>query len=199
MRYLAWLSMLFVLASSIPARAQEIRPLADCALKVFSGISRNHAWTGKKPDGCLAEVHVDKRAEGVFVTVWNSGASADGWSRLSLSVAMGFFEVADRKSHKEAGRDILDRSARIGSCLDSILRVNDPLECRDYATKTYSAGEELGIEHKRSIWLDDGGRHVVVEYAHGDTRASVTAPADLFGGQLLPPGAELNLHFRDSD
>jgi len=199
MRYLVWLTILVVLASSASAQAQEIQPLADCALMVFNDINQNHVWTGKRPDGCLAEVHVDKRAEGVFVTVWNSGASAAGWSRLSLSVAMGFFEVADRKSLKAAGRDILARSARIGSCLDSILRANDPLECRDYATKTYSAGEELGVEHKRSIWLDDGGRHVLVEYAHGDTRASVGAPADLFGGQLLPPGAELNLHFRDSD
>ncbi|HCE68958.1 MAG: hypothetical protein A2X82_15310 [Geobacteraceae bacterium GWC2_55_20] len=199
MRYLAWLVALFVLTSSISAQAQEIRSLADCALKVFNGISRNHVWTGEKPDGCLAEVHVDKRAEGVFVTVWNSSVSTAGWSRLSLSVAMGFFEVADGKSHKEAGRDILARSARIGGCLDSILRANDPLECRDYATKTYSAGEELGVEHKRSIWLDDGGRHVVVEYAHGDTRASVSAPADLFGGQALPPGAGVDIHVLDFD
>ena len=199
MRYLVWLTTLVVLASSASAQALEIRPLADCALKVFNGISRNHVWSGEKPDGCLAEVHVDKRAEGVFVTVWNSGGSADGWSRLSLSVAMGFSEVADRKSLKAAGRDILARSARVGNCLDSILRVNDPLECRDYATKTYSAGEELGVEHKRSIWLDDGGRHVVVEYAHGDTRASVSAPADLFGGQALLPGAGVDIHVLDFD
>jgi hypothetical protein len=78
--------------------------------------------------------------------------------------------------------------------------VNDPLECRDYATKTYSAGDEIGIEYKRTVWLDDNGRHTVAGYDYGDTRATaVGPPADLFGGPALPPGTNLNIHVFDSE
>jgi hypothetical protein len=112
---------------------------------------------------------------------------------------MGFFEVADRKTLEKAGHDITVRAARIERCLNSIIRVNDPLECRDYATKTYSAAEEIGIEYKRSIWLDDNGRHSVVEYAYGDTRVTVSPPVDLFGGPALPPGTDLHIHVIDSE
>ncbi|MFA7405488.1 MAG: hypothetical protein WC007_15960, partial [Pelobacteraceae bacterium] len=94
---------------------------------------------------------------------------------------------------------ITARAARIEQCLDSIIRVNDPLECRDYATKSYSTGAEIGIEYKRTIWLDDNGRHSVVEYDYGDTRATVDTPADLFGGPALPPGTNLNIHILDTE
>ena len=199
MRYLFWLTILFVHAVCIPARAVELQPLADCSIKVFREINRSHVWSGKPPKGCAAEVYVEKRPNGIFVTTWNSGSSESGWVRVSLSAAMGFFEVADRKTLEKAGRDISARAARIGRCLDSIIRVNDPLECRDYATKTYSAGEETGVEYKRNVWLDDDGRHSVVEYAYGDTRAAVIPPADLFGGPALPPGTNLNIHVFDTE
>ena len=59
--------------------------------------------------------------------------------------------------------------------------------------------EELGVEYKRQIWLDDGGRHSVAEYAYGDTQATVTPPADLFGGSALPPGTNLNIHILETE
>lgn len=198
MRYLIWLTSLFILAANIPVRGADLLPLADCSIKVFRDINRSHVWSGKPPVGCLADVYVDKRPAGIFVTTWSNDRSEQRWVRVSLSAAMGFFEVADRKALDKAGRDIKVRAARIGRCLDSIIRLNDPLECRDYATKTYSAGEELGVEYKRSIWLDDGGRHIVAGYAYGDTEVAVSPPADLFGGTALPPGMNLNILFLDT-
>jgi hypothetical protein len=192
MRYLFCLTALFILTIGIPAQGVELKSLADCSIKVFRDINRSHVWTGKPPDGCFARVYVEKRPTGIFVTTWNSGRSESGWIRVSFSAAMGFFEVADRKELEKAGRDISARAARVERCLDSIIRVNDPLECRDYATKTYSAGEMTGIEHVRSIWLDDNGRHVVAGHAFGDSRAAVSPPTELFSGPALPPGAKLN-------
>jgi hypothetical protein len=192
--YLFWLTTLCVFFIIIPAQAVELRPLADCAVKVFREINRTSAWSGKQPKGCSAKIHVEKRPTGIFVTTWNSGNSEQGWVRVSLSSAMSFLEVADRKILEKGGHDITARAARIERCLNSIIEVNDPLECRDYATKSYLAGEELGVEYKRRIWLDDNGRHSVVEYAYGDTQATVSTPADLFGGPALPPGTNLNIH-----
>jgi hypothetical protein len=142
---------------------------------------------------------VEKRPAGIFVTAWNSGSSKHGWERVSLSVAMGFYEVANKKSLEKAGRDITVRAARIERCLNEIIRVNDPLECRDRATKSYLAGESTGIEYERQIWLDDNGRHSVVDYAFGDTNKAVSPPADLFGGPALPPGTNLNVHIFDTE
>ena len=199
MRYLFWLTMLFVLTICIPAQAVELQPLADCSIKVFREINRSRVWSGKPPKGCLVSVYVEKRPTGVFVTTWNSGSSEGGWVRVSFSAAMGFFEVADRKTLEKAGHDITARAVRVERCLNSIIRSNDPLECRDHATKIYSAGDETGVEYNRIIWLDDNGRHSVVEYAYGDTRAVVSPPADLFGGPALPPGTNLNIHILDTE
>jgi hypothetical protein len=194
MRYLFWLTALFVLTICIPVQAVELQPLADCSIKVFRGINRSQVWSGKAPKGCLVGINVEKRPTGIFVTTWKNDSSESGWVRVSYSAAMGFYEVADRKALERAGRDITARAARIERCLDSIIRVNDPLECRDYATKTYSAGETIGVEYNRSIWLDDNGRHSVAEYAYGDTQTPVNPPADLFSGPTLPPGAHVNIH-----
>lgn len=200
MRHLIWLTILFTLTSTVPVAAMDLMPLVDCSQKVFRGISKTKAWSGKAPEGCLAGINVEKRAEGIFVTTWSRESSEQGWVRLSFSSAMGFFEVADKKELKKAERDITARASRVGRCLDSIIRVNDPLECRDYATKTYSAGDEIGIEYKRTIWLDDNGRHSVVGYDYGDTRAAeIGPPADLFGGPALPPGTNLNIHVFDTE
>lgn len=198
MRYLFRLATLFVLTFCIPAQGLELRPLADCSIKVFREINRTRAWSGKQPDGCAVGIYVEKRPDGIFVTTWNSSNSEEGWGRTSLSAAMGFSEVANRKTLEKAGHDITARTARIERCLNSIIRVNDPLECRDYATKSHSAGEDTGVEYKRSIWLEDNGRHTVVEYAYGDTRAAVAPPADLFGGAALPPGTNLDIHILDN-
>ena len=193
-----WSTIFFLLIACIPAHALEVRPLADCTVKVFNDIYRNRAWSGKTPDGCRGSIRVEQRPAGIFVTSWNRGDSDRGWSRLSFSAAMGFSEIAKNKTLKVAGRDIRARAARIEKCLNSIIRVNDPLECRDKAAKSYVAGEVTGIEFERKIWLDDNGRHSVVEYAYGDSSATVSPPADLFGGNELPPGAKLNIHFFDS-
>jgi len=198
MRLLFWLTTVCFLAISLPAQAVELRPLADCSIKVFREINRSQAWSGKSPNGCMAEIYVEKRPAGIFVTTWNSGRSAQGWERVSLSVAMDFYEVADRKSLEKAGHDITARAARIERCLNEIIRVNDPLECRDRASKTYLAGEVTGIEYDRQIWLDDNGRHSVVDYAYGDSSATVSPPADLFSGPALPPGTKLNIHVFDN-
>lgn len=199
MRYLIWMAALLSLSVSIDARAIDVKPLADCSIKVFREIHRNNSWSGRIPAGCNAGLHVERRASGIFVTAWFGSSSHDGWERLALSSAMSFAEIARTQRLEKAGRDITARAARIGRCLDSIIRVNDPLECRDYATKTYSAGEDLGVEFNRSIWLDDSGRHSVVEYAYGDTEKIVAEPADLFDGPALPPGLDLKLHIRDSN
>ena len=200
MRHLLCLTTFIAFSVCISAQAVELQPLADCAIKVFKDINRSHIWSGKAPFGCSNEIYVEKRPSGIFVAAWDSSNSASGWERLALSVAVGYHEVANRKSLQQAARDISARSARIGRCLDSILRVNDPLECRDHATKTYSAGDEMGIEYNRSIWLDDNGRHVVVEYAYGDTRPAISPePADLLGGPPLPPGTNLDVHIIDTN
>ena len=198
MRHLTWVITLCVLLTSLPVQALEVQPLADCAIKVFRDISRNGAWTGKSPVGCLSRINVEQRASGIFVTAWYGGSSAQGWDRLSFSTAMGFSEVAHAATLKKAGEDIRARGARIERCLNSIIQVNDPLECRDRASKSYLSGEEIGFEQVRLIWLDDNGRHSVVEYASGDSSATVSPPADLFSGPALPPGTKLNIHVFDS-
>jgi hypothetical protein len=199
MRFLFWLTTLCFLIQCQPVPAFELFPLADCSIKVFRNIHRSHVWSGKPPDGCMAEIYVEKRPAGIFVTTWNSGSSGYGWERVSLSVAMGFNEVADRKLLEKAGHDITARAARIERCLNEIIRVNDPLECRDHATKSYLSGEVTGIEHDRQIWLDDNGRHSVVDYAYGDSVVSVSPPTDLFSGPALPPGTKLNIHIFNND
>lgn len=194
MHRLIWLICCCLLASAVPARGDDVRPLADCTIKVFRDIAKNRAWTGKLPAGCSARVYVEQRPTGVFVTAWRSGSSELGWIRLSFSAAMGVAELADRAALKKAGRDITARAGRIERCLDSIIQKNDPLECRDSAVKSHLAGETLGTEYVRQIWLDDNGRHSVVEHAYGDSRAAVSPPADLFAGPALPPGTKVNLH-----
>jgi len=198
MRLLVWVTTLTVLAISLPAQALELRHLADCSIKVFREINRSQVWSGKSPKGCMAEIYVEKRPAGIFVTTWNSGRSEQGWERVSLSVGMGFYEVADRKSLEKAGHDITARAARIERCLNEIIRVNDPLECRDRASKSYLAGEMTGIEYDRQIWLNDNGRHSVADYAYGDSSATVSPPAELFSGPALPPGTKLNIHVFDN-
>jgi hypothetical protein len=198
-KHLFWLTALCSVFSSIPVQAIELRPLTDCTIKVFREIRRTSVWTGKQPEGCLADIHVEKRPAGIFVTTWIQGNSEQGWERVSLSSAMGFSEIAEHKAFDRAVHDIAERATRIERCLNSIVKVNDPLECRDKGVKTYSAGDVMGIEHTRQIWLNDNGRHSVVEYAYGDTATSAGPPADLFGGTALPPGTELNIHILDTN
>ena len=161
--------------------------MAQCAAKVFKEISLTQKWSGKSPTGCPVKVAVEKRTDGLFVTVWAVESGDSGWVRTAFSVGAGYHEVADKKILTKAGGDIVARARRLGRCLDSIRTVNDPGECRSRATKSYIAGEEMGTENDRLIWLDDNGRHTVVQYSFGDTSATPDPPADLYESPPLPP------------
>lgn len=182
-----------LLFTTQPAFAADITDLADCATKVFNEINHTQKWSGKAPAGCSARVRVERHPTGLFVIVWDTETTDGGWVRTAFSAGMGYGELVEKKELSRARKDIMARAARIGRCLESIITVNDPLECRDRATKSYIAGEETGIENKRLIWLDDDGRHTVAEYSFGNTTATPSPPADLFDGQPLPPGMFIDL------
>ena len=176
------------------APAADITMLAGCVNKVFNEIHQNHKWSGKAPAACPATIVVEKREDGVLVTTWATRSVEGGWVRTAFTGAMGYDELARKKGLAAAGRDILARARRLDRCLDSINTVNDPLECRDRATRSYDAGEESGVEDDRIVWLDDNGRHTVAGYAYGNTASTPSPPADLFNGQELPPGMIIDLH-----
>lgn len=194
MGYIIALIALLFLSSPLAASAADITGLADCASKVFSEINKTHKWSGKSPAGCTARVRVERRSSGVVVIVWDTEPADGGWIRTSFSAGMGYGELAVKKELASARRDIMVRAERLDRCLESIISVNDPLECRDRAAKYYLAGEETGIENKRLIWLDDDGRRAIAEYSYGNTTATPSPPADLEGGQPLPPGMIIDLH-----
>jgi uncharacterized membrane protein YgcG len=98
---------------------------------------------------------------------------------------MGYAEMADKSDVIKAGKEIQSRGVRLGRCLESLITVKDPLECRYQANKSYLVGEETGTRHDWLIWLDDKGRHTVVEYSFGNTEFNPTSPADLPGNQPL--------------
>lgn len=185
------LAAALLLFTSHSAIAYDLTDMAECTVKVFTEINKTRKWSGKPPAGC--RVAVEKRQDGVFVTAWRIRSGNKGWIRTSLSGAMGYAEIATAKVLAGAGRDIVKRAARLERCLDSINSVNDPLECRDRATKSYLAGETTGTENQRLIWLDDNGRHVVAEYATGNTAATPTPPTELFNGEKVPVGVILKL------
>ena len=193
MRYTALLPALALMFVGTTARAADITLLAGCTNKVFSEINRTHKWSGKAPATCPKTIVVEKRADGVLVTAWATRRVEGGWVRTAFSGAMGYGELASKKELAKAGRDIMARARRLERCLDSINSVNDPLECRDRATKSYAAGEESGVENDRIVWLDDDGRHTVIGYAYGNTTSTPSPPADLFNGQELPPGMIIDL------
>lgn len=197
-KLISWFIPAFLLLSS-PAHAAGLAALAGCATKVFAEINNTQKWSGKAPGGCAARIAVEKRPSGLFVIVWDIQNTDGGWIKTAFSAGMGYGELARKSELAAASRDILARARRIGRCLDSINSVNDPLECRDYATKSYSAGEETGTENRRLIWLDDNGRHTVAEHSFGTTTATPSPPADLLGGQSLPPGIIIDLRLSDLD
>jgi len=197
MRFCKLLMTVVLLFVSQSVSAQDVTGLADCTTKVFGEIGRTKIWTGKAPAGCTARIALEKRASGFFVTAWVIKIADGGWIRTAFSGAMSAGEIANKKMLAKANHDIMMRAGQLERCLKSINSVNDPLGCRDRAIKSYSVGEESGTENKRLVWLDDEGRHTVIEYAFGTTVATPSPPADLLNGELLPPGALLNLHLRD--
>ena len=195
MRYMVFLlPALSLMLVGTKALAADVSLLAGCTNKVFEEINRTHKWSGKASATCPATIVVEKRTDGVLVTAWITRSIDDGWVRTAFSGAMGYGEIARKKELAKAGRDIMARARRLERCLDSINTANDPLECRDRATKSYAAGEESGVENNRIIWLDDDGRHSVVEYSFGNTSSTPSPPADLFNGQQLPPGNTIDLN-----
>ncbi|MBI2354957.1 MAG: hypothetical protein HYV06_08005 [Deltaproteobacteria bacterium] len=185
--------LLLFLLFTPQAFAADITTLADCATKVFKEINRTRNWSGKAPAGCPAGIAVERRPAGLFVIAWSTEKADGGWVRTSFSAAAGYAEMATKQGVAAANRDILSRAGRIGRCLNSINTVNDPLDCRDRATTSHLVGEKSGSENRRLVWLDDNGRHSVVEQTFGTTSATPAPPAELFGGQLLPPGLIIDL------
>jgi hypothetical protein len=194
MKYGIHLIIPVILLATLPASAADMTGLAACTTKVFTEINRTQKWSGKAPAGCAAKVAVEKRPSGIFIIAWGVQPTDGGWIRTAFSAGMGYAEIAVKKELARANNDIMARAGRIEHCLNSIISVNDPLECRDRATKSYLVGEETGTENKRLIWLDDNGRHTVAEYSFGTTTATPTPPADLLSGQSLPPGMTIDLH-----
>jgi len=166
-----------------PAVASDVRTLCDCTVRVFNGINKTRSWSGKAPEGCPAHIFVEKRGDGVFITAWIS--------------AMGYTELAEKGTVADAGKDIRSRAGRLGRCLDSFIAARDPLECRYHADKSYLVGEETGSMHEWLFWLDDNGRHAVVEYAFGDTEITPTLPADLPSGPPMYFDMLLDIHLKN--
>jgi len=189
------LALPFMLHSTV-ATADDLPRLATCANKVFNEISRTQKWSGKAPATCPPSIVVEKRHDGVLVTVWEIRNIQGGWIRSAFSGAMGYGELARKKDLANAGSDILERARHLDRCLDSINSTNNPLDCRDRATKSYLAGGESGVENDRIIWLDDNGRHAVAEYSYGSSSATPDPPADLFTGQQIKPGLTIDLHMK---
>jgi hypothetical protein len=180
---------------SVPlSYASEVEELAACNVKIFEEVSRTRKWSGKAPAGCPETVAVEKRREEVFVTSWESRKLEGGWASTAFSSAAGYGEIATKKDLATAKRDIMSRAGRLGRCLDSILSSNDPLECRQKAIKSYLAGESTGEEYHRTIWLDDDGRHAVVEFSYGNSEAESAEPADLLETPPLPPGMVIEVY-----
>ena len=198
MRYCSIYIVPMLLSLALPVFAADIAGLAECTTKVFNEINKTHKWSGKPPAGCSARVRVEKRPAGAFVTAWAFETVAGGWVRTAFSAAMDYPEIAGKKALATAISDIMTRARHLGRCLESINTVNDPLDCRYHANKSYLVGEETGTEMERLVWLDDQGRHTVVEYSFGDTSATPSPPVDLFGGEPLPPGLIIDLHLRDN-
>jgi len=182
------------LLSASLSHASDVNALAACNVKIFEEIHKTRKWSGKPPAGCPATVALEKRREGIFVTSWKTQEVEGGWVSTAFSSAVGYGEIADRKDLKMANHEILSRAGRLGRCLDSILSTNNPLECRQRVIKSYMAGEAVGEENRKTIWLDDNGRHTVVEFAYGNSEMDPNEPADLLETPPLPAGTVIEVY-----
>lgn len=196
MRRLALFLITLCLLAAPPATAAELGALVSCATSVFSEIHKTHAWSGKAPADCPARVRVDKFTDGALVTAWSWNGPPGAGARTTYTVMMSYPELSAAKALATASRDVKARGRRLERCLNSLLTVNDPLECRYKATKEYSVGETTGTERRWLIWLDDEGRQSLVEYLVSDTIPTPDPPVDLYSGERLPPGTDLHLLLR---
>ncbi|MEI6206345.1 MAG: hypothetical protein WCP20_06160 [Desulfuromonadales bacterium] len=179
--------------------ASDVDDLAECSINVFQEIAETHAWSGHTKGCAKGKVVVEKREAGAFVTTWKLVKSAGSWEKLALSTAVGYQELVDKKLLHNGIEDLKLRVRRLRKCLDSIVESNDPGECRDTAKRVYSVGSTTGFDTKRTIWLDDGGRHVVLGFSYGNSSASDTAPADLEMTPGIPAGMQIDLHQKRGD
>lgn len=193
MRIILMTALFAVLLGSLQAHASDVNGLATCTVKIFKEISRTQKWSGKSPAGCPSTVAVEKRPEGAYVTIWQIVKVDGGWVNTAFSTAEGFWEIADKKELARANRDIMARAKRLDKCLDSIVAANDPLECRQKAIKSYNAGDVIGTEMRKTIWLDDDGRYAVVEFSYGDSTTAPEEPADIIETPPLPAGMVINV------
>jgi hypothetical protein len=185
-------ALLMIMFGSTLAHASDVNELAACTVKIFKEINRTHSWSGNSPSGCPSTVAVEKRPEGVFVTIWKIENVNGGWVNTAFSTAEGYREVARKKDLAKANRDIMSRAKRLAKCLDSVIAANDPLECSKRWGKSYHAGETTGTDINKIIWLDDDGRHAVVEFSYGDSLTEPSEPADIIQTAPLPNGMIIN-------
>ncbi len=186
-------ALLIIVFGSSLAHASDVNELAACTVKIFKEINRTHNWSGNSPSGCPSTVAVETRPEGVFVTIWKIENVNGGWVNTAFSTAEGYWEVARNKDLAKANRDIMSRAKRLARCLDSVIAGNDPLECGQRWSKSYHAGETTGTEINKILWLDDDGRHAVVEFSYGDSVTEPSEPADIIETSPLPNGMVINV------
>ncbi len=176
MRYSALLLALALMLVGTAALAADIPLLAGCTNKVFDEIHRTHKWSGKAPAACPATIVVEKRTDGVLVTTWATRSAEGGWVRTAFSGAMGYGEIASKKELARPAAISWPGPGVLNAAWIRSTRSTTRLECRDRATKSYAADEESGVENDRIVWLDDDGRHTVVEYAFGNTTQPTRRP-----------------------
>lgn len=194
MARIAMITAVLVFAfASPPAHASDVEELAACTVKIFKEINGTRNWSGKTPAGCPSTVAVEKRPEGVFVTIWKIEQVNGGWVNTAFSTAQGYWEVARKNDLAKANRDIMARARRLAGCLDSVIARNDPLKCGLRWSKSYHAGETTGTDIEKIIWLKDDGRHAVIEFSYGDSVTEPSEPADIIETSPLPNGMIVNV------
>lgn len=191
------LLFLFLLFAPVAVQGESVTSLARCSTAVFREIGRTGKWSGEAPAGCPPQVAVEREPSGLVVTVWGVEQGRDRWVETAFSAVMDYREVAAKKALALASKDIMKRAGRLERCLESLKMENDPLECRRKGSREYLVGEESGVEDRDSLWLDDGGRGCVVQYAIGDTSATPTPPLSFSGGEPLPPGVNIDIFLKN--
>ena len=184
--------LVFAFGSTL-AHASDVKELAACTVKIFKEINGTRKWSGKSPAGCPSTVAVEKRPEGVFITIWKIEQVNGGWVNTAFSTAEGYWEVASKKDLAKANRDIMSRARRLARCLDSVIAGNNPLDCGLRWNKSYHAGETTGSDIEKIIWLKDDGRNAVIEFSYGDSVTEPSEPADIIETSPLPYGMIVNV------
>lgn len=193
MRVAAITAALIVLLPAVSVRAAEVEHLASCTTKIFDQIAQSQRWSGKAPQGCRSKVVVEQRPGGVLVATWGVEPVSGGWFSTSFAAIESYEELSDKKRLAAANRDIMARARRLERCLKALKTDEVPQECRSRGSRELKVGEVSGAEDYQMLWLDDEGRHCVVEIATGASSATPTPPHEIDDYEPLPPGLELKL------